>query len=53
MEKVNNIYNIVLEISKGKECIKRNQIIKMDTLNPFCEIQAFSRFSTVLSVLGT
>jgi len=51
MEKVNNIYNNVLEIAKGRDSIKRNRIIRTDTLNTFCEIQAFSRFSTVLSVL--
>jgi len=40
MEGVNKIYSAVLEIVEGRVSTKRNQIIKTDTLNTFCEIQA-------------
>ena len=32
------VYSIVLEIVKGRDSVKRNQIINTDTLNTFCEI---------------
>jgi hypothetical protein len=39
MAEVNNIYSVLLEIVKGRDSVKRNQIIKTDTLNTFCETQ--------------
>ena len=50
MEEVNNIHSIVLEIVKGRDSIKRNAIIKVDTLNTVCEIQTVFTIFTVLSV---
>ena len=53
MEEVNNIYSIVLEIVKGRNSIKRNQIINMDTLKTFCELQAvFAIFTVVHCPVG-
>jgi hypothetical protein len=53
MEEANIIYSIVLEIVKGRDSIIRNQIIKTDTLNTFCEIQAvFTIFHCAFSPVG-
>jgi len=51
IKEVNNIYSIVLEIVKGRNSIKRNPIIKTDTLNTVCEIQTVFSTFTVLSFL--
>jgi hypothetical protein len=40
MEEVNNIYSVVLGNVKGRGSVKRNQYIKTDTLNTFCETRA-------------
>jgi hypothetical protein len=51
MEEVNNIYSIVLDVVKGRDSIKRNQIIQTDRQNTFCEIQTVFTIFTLLSVL--
>ena len=51
IKEVNNIYSNVLEIVKGRNSIKRNPIIKTDTLNTVCEIQTVFTTFTVLSFL--
>ena len=48
LKEVNNILNAVLEIMLGRNNMKRNQIIKTNTLNT---IQPFLTFFTVISVL--
>jgi len=53
MEEVNNIFSILLEIVKERDSIKRNQTIKMNTLNTFCEIQAlFANFTVIHRPVG-
>jgi hypothetical protein len=53
IEELNNIQSVVLEIVKGGDSIKRNQIIKTDTQNTFCEIQAvFTIFHCAFSPVG-
>ena len=54
MERVNNVYSIVLEIVKVRGSIKRDQIIQTDTLNTFCETQAvFTIFTELIFLWDT